>query len=75
VDGNPYSFASLDARYAGHEQPVVLGVFMAYRRDYGESDCVVIERPASGRATHSAAASLAGVQRDLLGASLRAAGK
>jgi hypothetical protein len=48
---------------------------MPYRRDYGESDRVVVERPASGRATHSAAAALAGMQRDPLGAWLRAAGE
>jgi hypothetical protein len=75
VDGRPYSSAGLDARHAGHKQLVVLGVLMPYRRDYSENDCVVIERMAGGRATHSAAAALAGVQCDLLGALLRTAGE
>jgi hypothetical protein len=34
VDGRPYSFAGLDARHAGQEQPVVLSVLMPYRRHF-----------------------------------------
>jgi hypothetical protein len=75
IDGCADSLAGLDARRARHEQLVVVGVLMPHRRDYAESDRTVVELPAGGRATHSAAAALAGMPCDLLGASLWTAGE
>src|SRR5271155_3794985 len=75
VDSGRYPLSGVFTRNASHQQGVVIGVLMTYRRHHGERDRLLVQRSPGRRPPHPPAAPLAGVLGDRPGASGRAAGE